>query len=254
MPAAQALLKRLKEIGESLKESGRALALIGLGSVGVEQERLDEWSDLDFFAVVQPGTKRAYIEDLGWLSRIRPIAYRFANTADGYKLLFDDGIFCEFAVFEPDELKKAVFSTGRIVWKQPYVSDEIRIPEVKNPHEIKRSQEWIIGEALTNLYVGLGRDRRGEHLSAFRFIQHYAVDRLIELSADIEKAQKVLQDEFSPERRYEQRSPMTEKLLPGWMQGYEHNPESALSILAFLEQNCEVNPAIAAEIKKLCAG
>jgi hypothetical protein len=33
------LLKRLDEIGRSLARSGHALALIGLGSVGVELER-----------------------------------------------------------------------------------------------------------------------------------------------------------------------------------------------------------------------
>ena len=44
------LLKRLDDIGQSLERSGHALALIGLGSVGVELDRLDSYSDLDFFA------------------------------------------------------------------------------------------------------------------------------------------------------------------------------------------------------------
>ena len=57
MSGKQTLLTRLDEIGKSLEDSGRALALIGLGSVGTETERLDEWSDLDFFAAVQPGEK-----------------------------------------------------------------------------------------------------------------------------------------------------------------------------------------------------
>jgi hypothetical protein len=93
------LLERLEEIARSLEQSGHALALIGLGSVGLERERLDACSDLDFFAVVEAGHKRRYLDDLTWLRVLCPIAYSYANTRDGYKVLFADGVFCEFAVF-----------------------------------------------------------------------------------------------------------------------------------------------------------
>src|SRR5512139_486367 len=106
----QHLLTRLDEIGQSLAQSGHALALIGLGSVGEELHRLDEYSDLDFFAIVETGYKRRYIDNLDWLSDIAPIAYHFLNSPDGYKLLFADGFFCEFAVFEPQELQHIPFS------------------------------------------------------------------------------------------------------------------------------------------------
>ncbi len=98
------LLARLEAIGQSLAGSGRGLALIGLGSVGLELERLDAYSDLDFFAIVEPGSKSEYLADLGWLAAPAPIVYAFRNTVDGYKYLYQDGIFCEMAVFEPDEL------------------------------------------------------------------------------------------------------------------------------------------------------
>jgi hypothetical protein len=71
------LLKRLDEIGASLDQSSHALALIGLGSVGLELDRLDAYSDLDFSVIVEPGCKRAYLDDLHWLSSLCPIAYCF---------------------------------------------------------------------------------------------------------------------------------------------------------------------------------
>ena len=77
----QRLLDRLDAIGASLAQSGHGLALIGLGSVGEERQRLDEYSDLDFFAIVQPGYKDAFIGDLGWLERVHPIDFAFQNTA-----------------------------------------------------------------------------------------------------------------------------------------------------------------------------
>ncbi|KPB04498.1 hypothetical protein [Bacillus sp. CHD6a] len=53
------LLRRLDEIGLSLERTQGALLLLGLGSVGNELDRLDEFSDLDFFVIVKPGYKRS---------------------------------------------------------------------------------------------------------------------------------------------------------------------------------------------------
>ncbi|MFO7539788.1 MAG: hypothetical protein R6X32_17250 [Chloroflexota bacterium] len=246
------LLQRLHDIGRSLDQSGHALALIGLGSVGLEQNRLDAFSDLDFFAIVEPGCKPDYLANLDWLSAISPIAYSFANTVDGYKLLYADGIFCEFAVFEPDELQAIPFAAGRVVWKRPEVAETIAQSAKTSPNRPRRDQSWLLGEALTNLYVGMGRERRGERLSAMRFIQGYAVDRLLELVDQIEKAQPVTPDEFALERRFEQRYVDAARYAPLWLQGYEQNQASALAILTFLEQHFPVNEAMAAAIRELC--
>ena len=248
----RALLERLDGIGQSLARSGHALALIGLGSVGLELERLDAYSDLDFFAIVEPGYKQTYLDDLDWLASLCPVAYCFANTDDGYKLLFEDGIFCEFAVFEPHELDAISFAPGRVVWRQPQVSPDIGRPAKGLPSRPKRSPDFLLGEALTNLYVGLARDKRGEKLSAARFIQGYAVDRLLELADTLETARPVFRDEFANERRFEARHPGIAGLAAAWMQGYDRNRESALAILAFLEQHFEVDQALAMAIRNLC--
>ncbi len=245
----RALLQRLDEIGRSLERSGHALALIGLGSVGLERERLDAYSDLDFFVIVELGYGRAYLDNLNWLSRVGPIAYSFQNTGDGYKVLFADGIFCEFAVFEPQQLAQIPFSPGRIVWKQPQVSDEIGRPAKAAEPPAKPDRDWLLGEVLTNLYVGLGRERRGETLAAMRLIQVHAVDRLLDLAALVEVEQSAPRDVFANERRFEQRYPHMVDVLADWAQGYARNRESALSILAFLEQHFGVNQAMAAAIR-----
>ena len=247
------LLKRLDEIGQSLAHSGHALALLGLGSVGTELHRLDEYSDLDFFAIVEPGYKQRYIENLDWLSVLCPIAYHFLNSPDGYKLLFTDGIFCEFAIFEPQELQGIPFAPGRIVWRRDDAPETLNQPAKTSVRAAARDKEFLIGEALTNLYVGMGRDKRGEKLSAMRFIQGYAVDRLLELAEYIEPEQNVTRDIFSNERRFEARHPVIARELPSWLPGYQHNRESALAILTFVESHFEVNAALANAIRQLCA-
>jgi lincosamide nucleotidyltransferase B/F len=249
----QQLLKRLDDIGISLERSGHALALIGLGSVGLERERLDDFSDLDFFVIVKPGYKAFYLNQLEWLSCLGGIAFSFANTADSLKLLYEDGIFCEFAVFEPEELSGIPFAEGRIIWKQAHISDAIGKPVRTMPIIGKPSQEYLIGEALTNLYVGIGREMRGEKLSAMRFIQCHAVDRLIELADMIDEAPVPISiDVFSRDRRFEQRHVAIAMLLPYWTQGYQKNRESALAILDFLELHFPVSTTISTAIRRFC--
>ncbi len=252
MDKKQILIARLNDIGHSLENTGHALALIGLGSVGAELERLDEYSDLDFFAIVEEGYKQRFIRSLDWMSAVSPVAYHFQNTPDGHKLLFTDGVFCEFAVFEARELAGIPFARGRIVWKQPHVGDAICVP-VRSCAPATRDRDWLLGEALTNLYVGLCRHHRGEKLSAARLIQHSAVDRVLELAALIESETPANRDGFANDRRFEKRFPQAARQLPGFIQGYTRTPESAQVILSFLEKHFPVNPAIAQAIRDLCA-
>ncbi|MEJ2747230.1 MAG: hypothetical protein P8183_04860 [Anaerolineae bacterium] len=251
MNTPQALLTRLDEIGQSLAQTGTALALLGLGSVGQELDRLDQYSDLDFFAIVRPGYKPSFMDDLSWLSRIQHLAYVFQNTVDGYKLLFADGIFCEFAIFEPDDLAQIPFAPGRIVWQvADFAADLLQRPAAAEPPPHRR--KWLVGEALTNLYIGLGRYHRGEKLSAARFIQGHAVDRLLELVAEIEPIQSRHADPFDKGRRFEQRFPQSARHLAQWLPGYEASPAAARSILAFLDEHFTVNPAMKQAILALC--
>lgn len=245
------LLDRLHAIGQALEASGRGLALIGLGSVGLERSRLDDYSDLDFFAIVAPGHKTDFISHLGWLADIHPIAYAFQNTDDGYKLLYTDGIFCEFAVFEPDELSHIPFAQGAIIWQAAGFDSALAAPQPNTP-STSHSPHWHLGELLTNLYVGMARYRRGEKLSAQRFVEQYALDRLLALAPEIETPAPGFADPFGRERRFEQRYPGIAAYLPQFMQGYERVPESARALLAYVERHFEVNPGMKAVILELC--
>lgn len=252
MNEPQRLLARLGAIGESLSAGGRALALLGLGSVGAQRERLDAYSDLDFFVIARDGAKAALLADLGWLESIAPVAYAFQNSADGYKLLYADGIFCEFAVFAIDELAGVPFAAGKVVWHDQ-AFDPALLARPAPTAGAPQPREWLLGEALTNLYIGLGRFHRGEKLSAARFIQGYAVDRLLDLAPALEPAQPGYADVFAADRRFEQRFPYTAAHLPTFVQGYERSVESARAILAFLREHFEVNPALARAIEARCA-
>jgi lincosamide nucleotidyltransferase len=237
------MLRRLDDIARSAAETGHVRAVLALGSSGVEPGRMDEYSDLDIWVVVEDGYKQQFLDDLDWLERVCAIAFKYRNSPNGYKLLFEDEVFVEIDIFELEELRSLEFSEARIVWKAKEISDLIRLPAVAHtPHE--RPLQELLGEALTNLYVGLGRFHRGEKLTAMRFIQGYAVDRILELAHLIESEQPVERDIFGNERRFERRFPGIARDLPGFMQGYERSPASARAILEFLEKHFDIDKTI----------
>lgn len=252
MQKTELLLQRLGEIGKSLERKGGALLLLGVGSVGAETERMDEFSDLDFFVIVKPGEKNRYIDQLDWLEEVHPLAYAFKNSDLGYKVLFEDGIFGEYAVFEEWELANASYTGGRVIWKDPmYGNMEIANPSSPIPSPKRDSLDFPLNEALTNLYVGLGRYARGERLSATRFIQGYAVDRILSVLHLLEPEVDYFPDPFGNERRVEKRFPRFAEIAGDMIQGYDRVPESALRILNFIEEVYPVNRRLSEEIRRL---
>ncbi len=251
MTSPSLLLQRMKDIAHSLQSSGKARALLALGSVGTELDRLDAYSDLDFFVIAKKGMKQNLIADLSWLSSIAPIAYHFQNTIDGHKVLFSDGIYCEFAVFVEEEMKTATFSAGRIVWKEDDFNDSLCVPQKTSAPLIPENVEWAIGEALTCIYVGLCRYARGEKLSGTKFIQTYAADMIISCSSHFAQEHPDFKDEFQQERRYEKRFPSMAKYLPFILQGYERCPESALALVKMIEEFAPINQSFKKEIVTL---
>ncbi len=176
------LLGRLDAIAEVLAADPDALALLGLGSCGVESGRLDGWSDLDVFVIVEAGHEHRFTQDAWWLARAAPAAaplvHAFRNTGDGWKALYADGVFVECAVFAAQTLAHIPYHGGRIIWQRGAVLDHAA---AAGHRPDPAGRDWLIGEALTNLFVGLGRYWRGEWLAAHRLVQVAALDRLLEL-------------------------------------------------------------------------
>lgn len=251
LPTPDALLNRLEAIGQSLENHPTALALIGLGSVGQEMRRLDEWSDLDFFVIVQAGHQARFIDNLDWLAAAHPLAWHFRNTADGHKALMADGVFCEFAVFEPPQLEPIPYAPGRLVWLRRGANPMWALPQRPLPASTLPDETWLVGEALSCLLVGLQRWHRGERLSAARFVQGHAVDRLIELDA-LRHAPPPGGDPFNRERRLEQRQTALAAELPALVPGYAETPAAALAVLAALRQRgALLNATVVARIEAL---
>lgn len=244
------LLDRLDAIAESVKNTQDALAFLALGSVGKETSRIDEFSDLDFFVICKPDKKDRFIHHVDWLTAVKPAAFFFQNTRDGLKFIYEDGILCEFAIFTEEEFSSAQYSEGRFLWKAPSfhaVETTVR----KKPLYLTSSEDYLLGEAITNLYVGMGRYLRGEKLSAFSFVQNYAFHHVLTLIALKHPSEKPFEDVFNLERRFETRFGAYAQDLSKMMQGYERTPESAEAILTYLVTNYTLKPAMVSLIEEL---
>ncbi|MBU1142768.1 MAG: hypothetical protein KKH92_03885 [Firmicutes bacterium] len=248
------LLKRLDEIGDSLSKRESTIALLGLGSVGVELDRLDDYSDLDFFVIVEDEVKESFIDDLSWLEHAHPLAYAFKNSNDGYKILFQDGIYGEYAVFGKNEVNHVTQAEGRIVWMNPNYSLPTLTKTKGNIPQIKKENiEYRINEALTNLYVGLLRAIRGEKLSAYRFIETHAFNNLLSIIHHFEIEQSIHEDLFNIERRFEMHYPDMTNHLSQMLSGYDHLAKSAQAIFDYIAHIYDINPKLKKEIKTLIA-
>lgn len=246
------LQDRLASLAQELSARDDALALLALGSVGIETGRLDAWSDLDFFVVVRDGAKDRYIGTLDWLAAAYPLAWHFQNTVDGHKALMADGVFCEFAVFETDELSRIPYAPGRFIWRRSEVDEALAY--AKQPLPARHNSAWLVGEALSNLIIGLQRLARGEKLAAMRMIQVDSLDRVLEL-LELQQPRPddscPARDPFSIDRRIEMRSTEAALALPTWASGYEQTAPAALALLAALEAHTVVPAAVAEHIRML---
>jgi hypothetical protein len=245
---------RLIAIGQTLSKKDDALALLALGSVGLETARIDAYSDLDFFVLVRDGSKHQFIQNLDWLEQVHPLAWHFQNTVDGHKAMMSDGVFCEFAVFEVGELANIPYAPGRFVWRRDEVSAALANPVRSMPHPHER--EWLVGEVLSNLLIGLSRLARGEKLAALRMIQVFALDRLLELIEQMDQQFQptdvgVSRDAFNVDRRIEARSPKINSLLSRASGGYDDSANAARAILECTRSLIDVPQAMVARITEL---
>ncbi|WP_214746161.1 hypothetical protein [Exiguobacterium sp. s189] len=234
------LLERMEQIGESVAAHEGTLMLLALGSIGQETERLDDYSDLDFFLIVEDGQKARFIDRLDWLE-VEPLHYQFQNTKDGHKIMYHDGIYGEFAVFEVHELSTIAYTPGRVVWRRDEALDVFASPRLEIARE---ATAYYYEEALTNLYVGLLRERRGETLAGFELVQVAAVQNVL-------KALGGQGDPFNPTRRVESRHPQMISFLIGGVLGYGKSGVAAAVILRFIEERHAVNPTMKREIERL---
>jgi len=238
----QIVQETLEILSKAARNSPHAIALIGAGSAGAEIARMDQYSDIDFFLIVEDGFSSGFINDNSWFGRDLPIVFAFRDTDHGNKALLENGVFLEFAIFTQAELAQNGIPGLRTIWSKSGFS----LPDLSTKQPTVREVSYYVDQALSNLLVGALRLRRGERLAALAMIERYALTNL--LTAYRMKNNLEIQDPFNIERRAEQALRVDFTAL---VQGYERLEGSLEKILAFAEENFEVNESIAQSIREL---
>jgi hypothetical protein len=246
-----ATLTRLDSLASALATDAGVLAVLGLGSAGTEHDRFDEHSDIDFWLVVNDrSAKERYLAEVDWLAGFGGrVSYSFVNDPNGRKALFVDGLFVEYAIFTPDELRLLPFTGARVVWQRPGTALDLDDHPGPGRATAIDTVDFHVNEALTNLFVGLHRELRGERLTAFRFIQVYAVDRVLALLRLDPTRRWRQRDPFEATRRVE--SSFGDVPLPAMVPGYDANRAAAHATLGWLAAHYDIDPALVAAIREL---
>jgi hypothetical protein len=197
---------------ESLGGRPEVLGLVALGSMALRDYAPDRHSDHDFFVVTRLGAAEMLRSDLSWLPDSERISFSFRETAHGLKVLYDSGHLLELAVFEPDELALARVNRYRVLLDRADVTERLAAVAAATSAVVDKeaeSDEYLVGQFLTNVLVGVGRWRRGEKLSGRALVQSDAVRHLLVLlNRHVVSANAGLLDSLEPTRRFERVHPL----------------------------------------------
>lgn len=193
---------------QNLECDPRVLGLMTAGSMARQSHQPDEWSDHDFWVVVEPGTEIWFRTCSEWLPDSDQIVLMFTDPVhDGVTAIYESGHLAEFAASDRDTLLRAKVNDYRLLIDKIGLSAEVAQLQQATAVEFEKiieDDQYLMGRFLTSLLVGIGRYRRGEHMSARQFIYVSALQALLRLIAKhVPPEQPVPIDNLDPLRRFE---------------------------------------------------
>jgi hypothetical protein len=189
----------------TLDADDRVLALVAIGSLA-QPERVDLWSDHDFWVITTTAAQTDFLTDLSWLPDHRAIALTLRPAQQYYTVLYTTGHIAEFAVFGPHDLSRGRLTHYRMLFDKDDITTRIQAiaTHVQQEQQSGYNASATFGHFLITLCTGVGRATRGEWLSAHTYIFQYAVDALLTLITHHVPPQRPdLSDPFDPRRRFE---------------------------------------------------
>ena len=208
-------LARFDALSEGLArgvlERDGLFGLVLLGSASAQAAgRRDEWSDHDFFALIEPGRGAEVRPDLSWLPERERLVLTAREGEIGFVAVYDDGHVFEFALAETDELVGAVAGDATVVLDDDGSSVATLIAGARE--RAAASDLFDPGNdtrlVLVKLLIGVGRVRRGEVLGGGEFIRQWAVKHLVRALRGRHSDRSTIQrDAIDPVRRFEKDFP-----------------------------------------------
>ncbi len=190
----------------TLERDPRVLGLMAVGSTACLSHQPDEWSDHDFWVIVEPGAEEWFHTHCEWLPDSEQIVLLFREPHGGFKTVYRSGHLLEFAVSDRRTLLQARINDYQmLIDRIGLTADVARMQEVTASESNSVPDDLcLLGQFITNLLVGVGRYRRGEYLSARQVITVVALHALLRLiSRRVSPNTPAVLDNLDPYRRVE---------------------------------------------------
>jgi hypothetical protein len=192
----------------SAERNPDVLGLVLVGSAA-DTDRVDEWSDHDFFLIVKVGVGEAMRQDLSWLPNHEDVIIAARETAHGLKVVYRNGHVLEFAVFQDPELEMASVNYWAVPVDKTNITSRVQALEAKtHGATFEEEKEW--GLFLALILIAVGRARRGEVLIAGQAIRSYYLKHVLGFVRDRRKpavGTEGLEDNLDRFRRFEKQYP-----------------------------------------------
>ncbi len=193
-----------------LADDPRVVGLVLAGS-SAQPARRDRWSDHDFLVITVDGVQEDLRTDLSWLPDHEGIGWWFRETPHGLKVLYRSGLLLEFAVFDRAEFEECSLSEYAVVLDRrapgepdgPSIAESATRVHARSERPQPADPTTAFRHFLSLVYVGTGRARRGERLSANVFLRDYAVAALLRLVNALTPDRPAALDPLDPWRRVE---------------------------------------------------
>ncbi|XOV81163.1 MAG: hypothetical protein ACFHVJ_09495 [Aestuariibacter sp.] len=241
--------QRLRQIRTCIENNASALALFlpqdGHSFTTIRQND----SDISFTLVVETNTREPLIRDLSWLSDIQHIAFKYQCTDNSFRFIFSDGIYCHLSIVEESDFEQISTDMACYWCRRPLDKALPKLRESKPAHT-QQNVTWLLGEVCTHLLTGLRCWHKGDKLSAFYYVQHYALGHLLTL-IDIWEFNQQHAKKTSLEGGLEKACPIAAKQVSQFALGYDRTPHAAMAMLDYIEQHQHINFFLKDQIQNL---
>ncbi len=191
----------------NLEHDSRVSGLMAAGSMACLSHQPDEWSDHDFWVIVEPDAQEWFHTHHEWLPDSDQIVLLFRESHGSFKAIYRNGHLLEFTVSDrQDLLLHAKVNDYRMLIDRAGLA--VDVARIQRTAALERNSTpddlCLLGQFITYLLVGVGRYRRGEQLSSRQLIavaSLYALLQLIFRRVPPEKPD--LLDNLDPLRRVE---------------------------------------------------
>ena len=191
----------------NLERDARVLGLMAAGSMAQQSHPPDEWSDHDFWLVVEPDAQVWFHTRREWLPDSDQLVLFFREPHGGFKALYRSGHLLEFAVSDREGMLHARVNDYRLLIDRIGLAADLARMHAATVADFQRTtgdDVSLLGQFMTNLLVGVGRYRRGEQLSARQLITLSSLYSLLQLiPKHIPAERPVPLDNLDPLRRVE---------------------------------------------------